>query len=167
MTDKRKYLVYIIIPLIILLVLASFPFLINIFGKSFSLKGVISGDYENSQNTVNINYDISEAPNTYFKDEQQIDSYMYICLEDKNGFYVIKDIKAAKPSTGIYLRGKVNYYRLESNLKSADDKILIYYDIQQYFLSKNDKGIKNGDKVKVNLKFLFGKTIVQGIEKIY
>lgn len=169
MTDKKKYLLYIIIPLIILLIMASFPVSINMFGKSFSLKAEISRDNSNNENTVYINYDISETPNTFFTGGQQIDSYMYAYLEEKNGFYGIKDIKDIRPREGIYLRGRISYYSSEPAEYKPDDnqnKIYIYYDIQRYFLSKGEEGIKSGDKVKVNLKFFLGKTIVQGIEKI-
>lgn len=163
MTDKKRYFLYIIIPLIILLMLSASPILINLFGKSFSLKGQVYRS-ENNQNTVSINYDIAETENKFFKGQQQINSNMYICLEEKNGFYVIKDIKETKPAEGIYLKGRVNYYSSEYNTELS--KVNIYYDIERYFLSREEKDIKNEDKVRVNLKFFLGKTIVKSIEKL-
>jgi len=165
MTDKKKYFLYIIIPLIILLILSVFPIFINLFGESFSLKGQVYRE-GNNQNTAHINYDIAETENKYFKGDQEINSYMYVYLEENSGFYVIKDIKNVKPSEGIYLKGRINYYSSESKPDVSENKINIYYDIQTYFLSKGEKDIKDGDKVKVNLKFFLGKTIVKSIEKL-
>ncbi|MDV3428636.1 MAG: hypothetical protein LIR50_16725 [Bacillota bacterium] len=165
MNDRKKFLLYAVIPLIILLMLSASPVFINLFGKSFSLKGQIIRA-ENNQNTVFINYAISETENKFFKGEQQINSYMYVCLEEKDGYCLIKDIKDKKPSEGIYLKGRVNYYSSEYKPDTESNRVNIYYDIQNYFLSKGEKDIKNGDNVKVNLKFFLGKTIVRSIEKV-
>ena len=165
MTDRKKYFLYIIIPLIILLILSVSPIFINLFGKSFSLKGQVYRE-GNNQNTAYINYEIAETENKFFKVDQQINSYMYVYLEEKNGFCIIKDIKDVKPSEGIYLKGKINYYSSEYKPDASENKVNIYYDIQTYFLSKGEKDIKDGDKVKVNLKFFLGKTIVKSIEKL-
>lgn len=165
MNDKKKYFLYALIPLIILFMLSASPIIINLFGKSFSLKGQVYRD-DNSQNTIYINYDISETGNKFFNGEQQINSYMYVCLEEKGGYYVIKDIKDTKPAEGIYLKGKVNYFSSDYRPDTESNKVNIYYDIQRYFLSKGEESIKNEDKVKVNLKFFLGKTIVKSIEKV-
>lgn len=148
-TNRYKFMIILLIPLVILIGMASKPIAAYMFGKEVTLEtmpidpsDLFYGDY------VILNVKINEVPVKKLSEELQDKIFsgsdmnvtdigksitVYSTLEKKGDVYDVKKVSLSKPKTGIYLKGKTQSY-YDSNNQST---IQINYGLNRYYIEDN------------------------------
>lgn len=160
MKNKKlvKYFKITAIPLIILCGMTVLPLLTLLFGEEILLETVpvdprdlFRGDY------VTLDYKISQIDGEYFSKFIPSDDYwsweyqfrkqpIYVALEEKNGYYEVKDVFVDKPlKEGHYLKATIRYIDRDYNQKMEENTseygkmnyVVVDYQLDKYFVPEN------------------------------
>lgn len=164
MTKKKKFLLAVAIPLLILLAMTIKPQATVLFGqeivletKAYDPTDLFRGDY------VAINFAISDVPKS--KVNLPIDKLsnkkLYVSFKQEGKYYVVDQVSETKPKQGVYLLGKIQ------DPYSPDDTLRVDYRLDKYFVKQGSGGDLQKDSYSGGLvgtvKVLGGYGVLTGI----
>jgi len=184
--SKKKFLIAVAIPLLILLGLSIKPVLTLMLGEEILLetrpvdpRDIFRGDY------VRLDYKIEEVPLNKFpekllklseamKDNRQIlknikKTSIYGVLKKEKERWVLDYISLEKPSNKIYIKGRLpSYYVFVYRAKDELRPIHVDFGLDKYFVQENtgerlEKAARKGE-ILAKVKVLDGYAILTDIE---
>lgn len=153
-----KKLIAFSLPILILIGMSITPFLTITTGNTIKLEtrpvdptDLFRGDY------VRLNYKAEEVNiskldkelkdyfrvnNSSFYDKPVV---VYSVLEkNENGMDIVKKVVKDQPEEGIYLKGEINYFPLNSSNEPDNQVVEINYQLDKFFVPENTgKGLEN------------------------
>lgn len=179
-TNRKKFLLILIVPLLILLGMVIKPVSAYMFGEKVVLETIpidptnlFYGDY------MSLQLAISEVPKELLSESlvKELKSYsndnysffsksltVYTALEKKGDIYSAKEVSLTKPNNGLYLKGKINY----SSSIYEQPTFYIDYGIDRYYVEENtgeqlEQEAQKGN-VQVSLKVMKGYGLIEGLQ---
>ncbi|MFZ5943161.1 MAG: GDYXXLXY domain-containing protein [Bacillota bacterium] len=153
MYNKKKFIIAVAIPVLILSAMAVQPVLTLFFGKEilletrpFDPRDIFRGDY------VELAYKIEEVPLEKFPPEllaladnsEEKKSVLkkmetvYGILKEDNGHMILDYISLGKPKDSLYIKGKIpSYYVFLYRDKHSSNPIFIDFGLDRYFVPEN------------------------------
>lgn len=153
-----KKLIAFSLPILILIGMSIPPFLTITTGNMIKLEtrpvdptDLFRGDYVRlnyKAEEVNISKldkelkDYFKVNNSSFYDKPVV---VYSVLEkNENGMDIVKKVVKDKPEEGIYLKGEINYFPLNSSNEPDNQVVEINYQLDKFFVPENTgKGLEN------------------------
>lgn len=163
--NNWKKLIAFSLPILVLIGMSIPPFLTITTGNTIKLEtrpvdptDLFRGDY------VRLNYKVEEVNiskldkelkdyfkvnNSSFYDKPVV---VYSVLEkNENGMDIVKKVVKDKPEEGIYLKGEINYFPLNSSNEPDNQVVEINYQLDKFFVPENTgKGLENAISQPVN-----------------
>lgn len=133
---KKKFLLAVAIPLLILLAMIIKPQATVLFGqqivletKAFGPTDLFRGDY------VSISFAISVIPKSKvtLPINKIVNNNLFVSLKQEGKYYVVDQVSETKPKQGIYLKGKFQGIYNELN---ELDKFTVDYSLDKYFVKQ-------------------------------
>lgn len=167
MTKKKKFLLAVAIPLLILLAMIIKPQATLLFGqeivletKAYDPTDLFRGDY------VAINFAISDVPKS--KVDLSVDKInnqnLYVSLKKEGEYYVVDQVSETKPKQGVYLKGR---FQQVYNPINQVDTFRVDYSLDKYFVEQGSGKDLEQESYKGGLvgtvKVLGGYGVLKGI----
>jgi len=170
---NKEFFLMLFIPVVVFLGMLYKPLVTMGFGETIQLKtqpfdprDLFYGDY------VIFDFEISEVP-MEFVDDSIIEALnsdwyfkelpVYVSLENKGNGYEAVRVSEEKPSSSIYVKGKVYPYQYDENL------LEIEYDFEQYFVEENTghalEEMSREGKLLVHVKVNNGYAVITDVEE--
>lgn len=165
LNNNWKKLIAFSLPILILIGMSIPPFLTITTGNTIKLEtrpvdptDLFRGDY------VRLNYKAEEV-NISILDKELKDYFkvnnssfyvkpvvVYSVLEkNENGMDIVKNVVKDQPEEGIYLKGEINYFPLNSSNEPDNQVVEINYQLDKFFVPENTgKDLENAISRPVN-----------------
>lgn len=167
--QAKQLMIACMFPLLILLGLCFLPLYTLLSGDDIILKtrpidpsDVFRGDF------VALNYEIEEIPVNLVEKAiiKKSGINVYVQLREKDGIYTPINVTAKKPSSGIYLKGTLDYVGEDIGGRKA---AFIHYSLDKYYVEDNtgtewEKASEKGE-ILAQVKVKNGYGILTGIKK--
>ncbi|MEH6942456.1 GDYXXLXY domain-containing protein [Bacillus sp. JJ722] len=148
-TNRKRFLLILLVPLLILLGMVIKPFSANMFGEKVVLETIpidptdlFYGDYMSLQLAISevpkdlLSESLVKELNNHNNDNYSLFSKsltVYTALEKKGDIYSAKEVSLEKPENGLYLKGKIYDY----SSMNEEPTFYIDYGINRYYVEEN------------------------------
>lgn len=139
----KQFLLACLVPVVILLGMTATPLYTMMAGEEITLRTVpvdptdlFRGDY------VTLQYEAEEIPAELVDnavkaklDEGRSNIEVYVPLKQDEGVHVPAKVSLEKPSSGVYLKGRVDY--MSTSWESNEEVVYVQYSLDKYFVEEN------------------------------